>query len=58
MTVLLIIATIALVLVLGGIGYAVLRLRKLQVDPSAYGGLEGRFNELIHVVDRQDQRLM
>jgi hypothetical protein len=57
-TVLFIITAVALFGVLAGIGYAVWRLRKLQVDPSAYGGLEGRFNELIHVVDRHDQRLM
>ncbi len=44
--VILIIVCIMLAGVLGGVGYMFLRLRKLQVDPTAYGQLEGKYNEL------------
>jgi hypothetical protein len=44
--VILIIVCIALAGVLGGVAYMFVRLRKLQVDPSAYGQLEGKYNEL------------
>lgn len=44
--VLLIIVCIVLAGVLGLVGFMFVKLRKLQVDPSAYGQLEGKFNEL------------
>ena len=44
--VILVIVCIMLAGVLGGVGYMFVRLRKLQVDPGAYGQLEGKYNEL------------
>lgn len=42
----LIIVSICLVAILGAMGYMVVKLRRLRVDPDAYESLEGRFNEL------------
>ena len=44
--ILLIIVCIILTGVIGLIVFMYLRLRRLQVDPAAYGELQGRFNEL------------
>ena len=44
--VLLILVGIALVAVLGLGGYMFLKLRRLTVDPAAYGELDGKFNSL------------
>ena len=33
-------------MVIGLVGFMFLKLRKLQVDPSAYEQMQGRFNEL------------
>ena len=44
--VILIIVCIMLAGVLGLVGYMFMRLRKLSVDPSAYGELQGKYNEL------------
>lgn len=40
--VLLIIVCLALAAVVGAVGFMFIRLRKLQVDPSAYENLQGR----------------
>jgi hypothetical protein len=45
-TVFLIIMVILLVAVLGLVAFMMLRLRRLTIDPAAYGELAGRFNEL------------
>lgn len=42
----LIIACIGLAVVMGMILYMINRLRKLRVDPTAFQGLSGQFNEL------------
>ena len=44
--IILVIVCIMLSLVLAAVGYMFIKLRNLQVDPSAYGQLEGKFNEL------------
>lgn len=44
--VILIIVCIMLAGVLGAVAFMFVKLRKLQVDPAAYGQLEGKFNEL------------
>ena len=44
--VILIVVCIMLAGVLGAVGFMFIKLRKLQVDPAAYGQLEGKFNEL------------
>ena len=44
--VLLILVGIALVAVLGLVGYMFLKLRRLTVDPAAYEDLSGKFNSL------------
>lgn len=42
----LIIVCIILAGTMGLVGFMVLKLRRFQVDPAAYGELQGRFNEL------------
>lgn len=44
--VILIIVCVVLAMVIGLVGFMFLKLRKLQVDPSAYEQMQGRFNEL------------
>jgi hypothetical protein len=44
--IILIVVCIMLLGVLAGVGYMFIKLRNLQVDPSAYGQLEGKYNEL------------
>jgi hypothetical protein len=44
--VILIVVCVMLAGVLAGVAFMFVKLRKLQVDPSAYGQLEGKFNEL------------
>jgi hypothetical protein len=44
--VILIVVCIVLAMVIGLVGFMFLKLRKLQVDPSAYEQMQGRFNEL------------
>jgi cbb3-type cytochrome oxidase subunit 3 len=45
-TVILIVVCIVLCAVIALVAFMFLKLRKLQVDPAAYGELQGRFNEL------------
>lgn len=45
-SIILIIVCIVLCGVIGLVAFMFLKLRKLQVDPAAYGELQGRFNEL------------
>lgn len=44
--IILVIVCIMLAALLGVVGFMFIKLRKLQVDPGAYGQLEGKFNEL------------